>query len=92
VHNNSDVIPLVSPKTARVLWIITLAFAGLLLALNLWGWALRGEDWTTLLGSVGFLVLIGSYPFIRSRVRLYVVLQIIALGLIITDMILRVRR
>ena len=92
MDNNSESMALFSPTTARTLWIITVAFAVILLALNLWGWALRGYAWTTFLGPVGLLLLIVSYPLVRSRGRLYLILQVMAMGLLIADLILMLRR
>ena len=92
MDNHSEPIPLFSPTTARMLWIVTVAFAGCLLALNLWGWARREYAWTTFLGPVGILLLMISYPLIRSRGRLYLALQVMAMGLLIADLILILQR
>ena len=92
MDNNSEPITLFSPTTARTFWIITVTVAGLTLALNLWAWAYRGYAWTTFLGPVGLLLLLVSYTIARSRGRLYLVLQVIAMGMLIADLILILRR
>jgi hypothetical protein len=91
MDNNSESVPLFSSTTARTLWVIAVAVAGFTLVLNLWGWARRGYDWTALLGTVGILLLVVSYVIGRSRGRLYLVLQMIAIGLLIADLSLMLR-
>ena len=85
-------IPIFSPRTARVLWIIAAVVVGLSLALNLWGWARAGRGWTTLLGPLGVFLLVVSYPIMRSRARLYAVLQVMALGFMTAALILTLRQ
>jgi hypothetical protein len=90
--SNSEPIPLFSPTTVRTLRIIAVAVVGFSLALNLWGWLSRGYHWTTLLGPIGMLLLIVSFAVVRTRGRLYLVLQLIGMGLLIADIILILRR
>lgn len=92
MDNNSESISLFSPKTSRTLWIIAIAIGGFSLALNFWGWAYRGYHWTTFLGPVGMLLLMISYLIVRSHRRLYPVLQVIAMGLLIADLTLILKR
>lgn len=91
MENNSESIPLFSSTTARTLRIITIAFAGFLLVLNIWAWARGGKDWTIFLGPVGILLLVSSQHLARSRGRLYLVLQVMAMGLLTANLVLILR-
>jgi hypothetical protein len=83
----SEQVSIFSPAAARVLWIIAVAVAGISFVLNLWIWARTRQDWTTLLAPAGYLAIIGGFSFIRSRVRLYAVLQVIGIVLILAGLI-----
>jgi hypothetical protein len=89
--DDTEPIRLFSPKTARALWITAIAIGGLTLALNVWAWAGRGYAWTIFLGPVGLLLLLVSYPLVRSRQRLYLALQALAAGLLVADLVLIVK-
>ena len=92
MNDNYEPVPVLSTATARKLWIIAVTVCGFSLALNLWGCARIGLDWTTLSGPLGALMLVASYPLIRSRGRLYLVLQVVVIGLFMTRLILFLRQ
>lgn len=92
MDNNSEPKTLFAPTTARTLWISAVAVGVCVLALNFWGWAHRGYAWTTFLAPVGLLLLMVSYPIARSRGRVYLVLQVLAMGLLMADLILILRQ
>ena len=91
MNHNSQPMPFLSRRTSRALWIGGVILATFVVGLSLWAYVARGYAWTTFLGPVGMLLLMTSYAFVRSRPKLYVVLQVIALSWLIASTVLIMR-
>ncbi len=64
---------------------------GQVLALTLWGWARGGYPWTTFLGPVGLVILVANNAIVRSRPKLYLLFQVLAMCLLIATTVLILR-
>ncbi len=84
----SESYSLITPAKERALWIILAVLAVVALILHLWGWARVGRaDWVRALSSLGMLVMAVGNLAVRSRGWLYLVLMVVALGLMVAGIV-----
>jgi hypothetical protein len=83
----------ITPAKERALWIAMAVLAAVLLALHLWGWAREGRaDWVGPLAPLGMLTMAVSNLVGRPRRRLYLLLTVVAVGLMFAGLILLAAR